>query len=93
MFSDVYGMKADSQFVNTLEDCICERGAMSQLVSDCAQVEISKRVLELIKALCISNWNSEPNQQHIPWRDGTRLLSSILFSTLCIVTVPTLNNN
>ena len=64
MFSDVYGMKTDSQFVNTLEDCIRERGAMSQLVSDCAQVETSKRVLELIRALCISNWSSEPHQQH-----------------------------
>ena len=64
MFSDVYGMKTDSQFFNTLEDCIRERGAMSQPVSDCAQVETSKRVLELIRALCISNWRSEPHQQH-----------------------------
>ena len=28
MFTDVYGMKAHNQFVNTLEDCIRDRGAM-----------------------------------------------------------------
>ena len=64
MFNDVYGMKTDSQFVNTLEDNIRERGAMSKLVSDCAQVELSKRVLDVLRALCISNWQSEPHQQH-----------------------------
>ena len=64
MFSNVYGMKNDSQFVNTLEDCIRERGAMFQLVVNCAQVERSKYVLELIRALYISNWNSEPHRQH-----------------------------
>ena len=36
---------------------------MTQLVSDSAKVETSKRVLELIRTLCISNWNSEPHQQ------------------------------
>ena len=64
MFNDVYGMKTDSQFVNTLEDNIRERGAMSKLVSDCAQVELSNRVLDVLRALCISNWQSEPHQQH-----------------------------
>ena len=64
MFTDVYGMKTDSQFVNTLEDCIRDRGAMSQLISDSAQVEISKRVLDVLRALCIGDWHSEPHQQH-----------------------------
>ena len=64
MFNDVYGMKTDSQFVNTLEDHIRERGAMSKLISDCAQVELSKRVMDVLRALCISNWQSEPHQQH-----------------------------
>ena len=36
---------------------------MTQLVSDSAKVEISKRILELIRAVCISNWNSEPHHQ------------------------------
>ena len=63
MFTDVYGMKSDNQFVNTLEDQIRERGAMSKLVSDCAQVEISRRVIDILRALCISSWQSEPHQQ------------------------------
>ena len=59
MYNDVYGMKTDSQFVNTLEDNIRERGAMSKLISDCTQVELSKRVLDVLRALCISNWQSD----------------------------------
>lgn len=31
---DVYGMKSDKEFINTLEDNVRERGAMSKLVSD-----------------------------------------------------------
>ena len=64
LYCDIYGMKTDSQFVNTLEDNIRERGAMSKLISDCAQVELSKRVLDVIRSLCISSWQSEPHQQH-----------------------------
>jgi hypothetical protein len=42
LVTDVYGMKSEKQFVNTLEeDNIRERGAMSRLLSDRAQVEIS----------------------------------------------------
>jgi hypothetical protein len=29
LVTDVYGMKTEKQFVNTLEDNICERGALS----------------------------------------------------------------
>ena len=56
MFTDVYGMQTNSQSVNTLDDCIRDRGAISQLVSDFAQVEISKRLLHLLWALYIGNW-------------------------------------
>jgi hypothetical protein len=34
MVLDVYGVKTSAQFVNTLEDVICHRGAMSLLISD-----------------------------------------------------------
>ena len=61
---DVYGMKSDKEFINTLEDNVCERGAMSKLVSDRAQVEISNKVVDFLHALCIGNWQSEPYQQH-----------------------------
>ena len=37
---------------------------MSQLVSDRAQVETRKSVLESIRAFYIHNWNSETYQQH-----------------------------
>ena len=56
MFTCVYDMKTDSQFVNTLEYCICDQGAMSQLVSDYAQVKSSKCVLDILRALYIGNW-------------------------------------
>ena len=54
MFTDIYGMKTDSQFVNTLEGCIRDRGAMSQLISDS----------DVIRALCIGDWQSGPHHQH-----------------------------
>ena len=37
----VYGMGTEKEFVNTLEDVICKRGAMDKLISDSARVEIS----------------------------------------------------
>ena len=40
MVTDVYPMKQQSQFVNTLEDNFRERGAMNKLISDSAKVEI-----------------------------------------------------
>ena len=62
--TDAYGIKTDRQFVNTLEDNIRERGAPHKLISDRAQVEISKRVLGILRALFIDDWQSEPRQQH-----------------------------
>jgi hypothetical protein len=66
LLTDVYGMKTGKQFVNTLEDNIRERGAMSKLISDRAQVKISYKVVDiLLRALFISSWqSSEPHQQH-----------------------------
>lgn len=40
--SDVYGMKSDKRFFNSLEDNIRKRGSMSKLISDSAQSEINK---------------------------------------------------
>jgi hypothetical protein len=45
---NVYGMKTDKQFVNTLEDNMRKWGAISKLVSDLSQVEISKQVQGLL---------------------------------------------
>ena len=57
-------MKHDKEFVNTLEDNIRKRGAMDKLISDRAQVEISKRVHDILRALFIDDWQSEPHCQH-----------------------------
>ena len=61
--TDVYGIKTDKQFVNTLEDNIRERGAPNKLISDRAQVEISTKVMGILRTLFISSWQSEPHQQ------------------------------
>jgi hypothetical protein len=63
MVCDVFPMHTDKQFVNTLEDIIRRRGAPTKLVSDHAQVEISKKVLDILRSLCIDNWQSEAYQQ------------------------------
>jgi len=63
LVTDVYGMKTDKEFVNTLEDNIRERGAMNKLISDRAQSEVSNKVLDILRALCIDDWQSEPHQQ------------------------------
>ena len=41
LVTDVYGMKMDKEFVNTLEDNIRKRGAMDKLISDWTQSEVS----------------------------------------------------
>ena len=61
---DVYGMKSSREFVNTLEDVIRKRGAMDKLISDSAKVEISRRVKDILRALCIDDWQSERGYQH-----------------------------
>jgi len=63
-FIKVFGMKTEKQFVNTLQDTILRRGAPTGLISDRAQVEISSRVIDLLRAYVISDWQSEPYQQH-----------------------------
>ena len=64
MVTDVYALHTEKQFVNTLEDNIRIRGAMDRLVSDRAQVEISNRVKDILRALFIRSWQSEPHRQH-----------------------------
>jgi len=53
MVCDVYGIKSDRQFVNTLEDNIQEPGAPTKQVSDGAQVEISEKVQDILCNLAI----------------------------------------
>jgi hemerythrin superfamily protein len=42
--TNVYGIKTDKQFVNTLDDNIIQQGAPHKLISNCAQVTVSNKV-------------------------------------------------
>ena len=64
MVTDVYGMKTEKQFVNTLEDNIRERGAMRRLLTDSAKVETSWCALDLLRVSLTGAWQSEPDQQN-----------------------------
>ena len=61
--TDIYGIKTDKQFVNTLEDQIVDRGAPHKLISDGARVIISDKIVDILRTLCIKSWQSEPYQQ------------------------------
>jgi hypothetical protein len=62
--ADVYPIKSNKQFVNTLLDNIIQRGAPTKLISDCAQVEISEPLKQVLRPLHIATWQSELHQQH-----------------------------
>ena len=65
LVTDVYGMKSPSQFPNTFSDNITEHdGAPTKLISNHAQVEISKCVKEIICTLYIASWQNEPHYRH-----------------------------
>ena len=64
MVTDVYGMKTEKQFVNTLQDIIRTRGAPTKLISNHANVEISNEVKDILCYLMIPDWKSEPYHQH-----------------------------
>jgi hypothetical protein len=48
IFVDVYGLKTDKEFVNTLEDNIQEWGAIDKLISHCAKAEMSECVKQIL---------------------------------------------
>ena len=54
LLADVYPMKSGKQFVSTLEDNIRRRGAMDKFLSDSAKTEISKKVMDILRAYHIS---------------------------------------
>jgi hypothetical protein len=64
LVTDVEGMKSKKQFINALEDNIQHRGAPTKVISDRAQVEISNKVKDILCTYHISDWQSEPHQQH-----------------------------
>ena len=64
MVCNVYPMKTDKQFINVLLANIRRRRAMSKLISDRAQVEISNKVQDIFRNYIIKDWQSESHQQH-----------------------------
>ena len=48
----------------TLLNVVRQRGTMNKLISDSAQIEITGRVKDALRAYVIDNWSSEPQQQH-----------------------------
>ena len=61
---DAYGIKTQKQFINTLNDNIRFRGAMTTLITDGGRYEISKKVADLLRNLFIKQHESEPYHQH-----------------------------
>ena len=57
LVTDIYPLKSQKQFVNTLEDNIRFRGAMTKLISDYAKVEISDKVKDILRIYHSSSWN------------------------------------
>ena len=55
LVADLYPIKSGKHFVNTLEDIIRRRGPMDKLLSDSAKTEISKKVMDILRAYHISN--------------------------------------
>src|SRR5688572_2452844 len=83
---NVYPMKTDKQFVNVLLDNIRRRGAMTKLISDSSQVEMSQKVQDILRNLMTADWQSEPHQQHQNpaerrYQDVKRLTNTILDRT------------
>jgi hypothetical protein len=63
-YVEVYGMKRSAHFIKVLWDTIRKYGAMDVLVSDRAKLEISKKIQDVLRYLCIKDRQSEPHQQH-----------------------------
>jgi hypothetical protein len=62
--ADVYPIKSNKQFVNTLLDNITQRGTPTKLISGRAQVDISEPIKQVLRPLHIATWQSELHQQH-----------------------------
>jgi hypothetical protein len=62
--TDVYEIKSDEQFVNTLEYNVIHRGAQNKLFSNSSQVIVSNKFQNILQTVCIKSWQIEPYQQH-----------------------------
>ena len=88
MVADVFGMQTSKQFINTFQEIIRIRGAPTKLISDCAKVEISEKVKDVLCYLFIQDWQSEPYYQHQNpaeqrYQDLKRMANRIMDRTGC----------
>ena len=63
-YCEVIGMKMDGEFVAALMDTIRKNGAMDKIITDGGEALISTKVRNILRHLCIKNWQTEPYHQH-----------------------------
>ena len=63
LVADCYGFASTKEYVNTLLDCIRDRGAMDKIISDHADYQKTPRVLDILRTLLITHWKSEAYYQ------------------------------
>jgi hypothetical protein len=85
---DAYKMKSESEFPNTLQRNICERGASDHFLTDSATYETSKCVNVILNNLHIGAWQSKPHKQHPNpcerrWQDVKCVSNDIMNRTGC----------
>ena len=83
---DVYGIKTDAQFLQTLQNNVRKRRTMNKLVIDSATSETSKAVQNYLRWIVIDDWQSEPywqnqNPTERRYQDIKRLANKILDKT------------
>ena len=106
LVTDVYDMKSSAQFPGTLSNNIIDCGAPTKLISNQAQLEISKYVQEILWTLYIAPWQCEPHHQHqnpveCHYQDVRQMCNTILNCTsappycwlLCLIYVCFVLNN
>ena len=64
LVTDVYPLKSQKQYVNTVEENIRFGGAMTKLIGDYVKVEISNKVQDILRMYHSSSWNSEPYHEN-----------------------------
>ena len=63
-FCDNYGVKSDSQFIESLYNIIRTQGAMDALICEQDKAETSNQVKEILRHLLIKEWQTEPHFQN-----------------------------
>lgn len=60
----VLALNNDGDFIPVLRDVISKRGSMYKIVIYRSLVDISNNIKDVLRHLCIRDWQSEPHFQH-----------------------------